>query len=1124
MGLDLQGGVEWLYKIRTDEIPKADQRDITQTTIDVIRRRVDPAGRLELDIRPRGKNRFYIQVPGKTSEEARRIEEKMQSAGKLVFCQVSSEETQKRQALGGEIVPGHRPFVARSEKDRTGRTVKRWYPVTFRELARLYSEKAYHVEDPLWWLLVKNKAEVTGEHLADVYPTSDDMGMRAIGFRFYGAGAKKFAYVTAKFAKTNEALAVILDNILYSAPRVTSRIAGPGIITGDFSADEQNDLIDILLAGSLPADIELEWKNYVGPALGEDSIRQGIKAAVIGIALVLIFMAIYYLFAGSVANFALLLNLLFVVGALSIMQVALTLPGIAALILTVGMSVDANVLIFERIREEKERGKTLRLAVRSGYERAFRTIVDANVTTLLAAMVLAIIGTGPIKGFAITLSIGIISSMFCALVVTRSIFEFLIERGLLKNLFMFRLVSEPKIRFSRIRHLALFCSVALIVLGLTIFVTRGDRKYDTDLTGGTRIDMELGVPLPTDEVRSRLSDIGYADAEVQSLEAAEQEGGVKGSRRFSIRVKKLSSERQQEKLLSDVSLAMKQAGLYDRVELVAANNLALTLSNPATEGRIRVALRDVGYTAADISRIVAEGVVGREFQVVPKSSSEEEKGKDVSTTILHTLKSILEHKEVGFTVGSEPLREMVPGKKPGQTEERTAVLMELLEFASRRGIREALIFDIIGQDVEALDVHGVAEDSGAEVIRHAKVYAPEDVLQTIVSSEKRTLNVPTFKREPKGGLRFTTEAPHSEEEIRERLGESLLSGILRIVAIDAPATRFSVQTTDTLRSSKIQEKIRDDITNIFSEEIAREGMEVRLEQLPKFPDFVEYADELHDSGFICAVLRLETPEMLQVVREQLARAGYEEALLLSGNYSSLARDEVDEVYLKLKADDLDSVREKLADTFEHPDPFRRVETIGTKVAGELKEKAFLALFVALVAIVFYIWFRFGEVKFGIAAIAALAHDVLMVMGGVAIADALSTTPVGEALMFKDIKINMQMIAAFLTIIGYSLNDTIVVFDRIRENMGGSRTHISPEIVDRSVNQTLGRTLLTSLTTLMVVVVLYLVGGPVIHGFAFALLLGVLVGTYSSVFIASPILIDWEPAMNIVGRVFRRSSK
>jgi SecD/SecF fusion protein len=170
--------------------------------------------------------------------------------------------------------------------------------------------------------------------------------------------------------------------------------------------------------------------------------------------------------------------------------------------------------------------------------------------------------------------------------------------------------------------------------------------------------------------------------------------------------------------------------------------------------------------------------------------------------------------------------------------------------------------------------------------------------------------------------------------------------------------------------------------------------------------------------------------------------------------------------------------------------------------------------------VFYIWFRFGELKFGIAAIVALAHDVLMTMGAIALADALSGTVIGNALGFRDIKINVEMIAAFLTIIGYSLNDTIVVFSRIRENIAGARKRIAVNVIDNSINQCLGRTVLTSLTTLVVVLTLYLVGGSVIHGFSYALIVGVVVGTYSSIFIASPILVDWEPIVAGIRKTFR----
>jgi SecD/SecF fusion protein len=219
--------------------------------------------------------------------------------------------------------------------------------------------------------------------------------------------------------------------------------------------------------------------------------------------------------------------------------------------------------------------------------------------------------------------------------------------------------------------------------------------------------------------------------------------------------------------------------------------------------------------------------------------------------------------------------------------------------------------------------------------------------------------------------------------------------------------------------------------------------------------------------------------------------------------------------------DKPELRDEIVQVFATPDPFQRLESVGKAVAGEMRNKAILAMIVALIAIVFYIWMRFGELKFGIAAIVALAHDVLMTMGAIAAADALSGTLVGRILGFTDIKINVEMIAAFLTIIGYSLNDTIVVFDRIRENLGGARRRkIDAEIVDLSVNQCLSRTLLTSLTTLIVVLTLYVIGGAVIHGFAFALIVGVVVGTYSSVFIASPILVDWDVITGFLGKLFR----
>jgi len=263
---------------------------------------------------------------------------------------------------------------------------------------------------------------------------------------------------------------------------------------------------------------------------------------------------------------------------------------------------------------------------------------------------------------------------------------------------------------------------------------------------------------------------------------------------------------------------------------------------------------------------------------------------------------------------------------------------------------------------------------------------------------------------------------------------------------------------------------------------------------------------------------------VQAIQAALDRAEQPEALVVEGdiNTAAVATRKVSEAVLKLKGEDdaLARVGRRITEAFSETDPFRSINTIGERVSKEMRNKAIYAVIVSCVAIIFYIWFRFGEVKFGLAAVCALIHDVLMTAGAVGVADALSGTGVGDLLGLSDIKVNVTMIAAFLTLIGYSINDTIVVFDRIRENMGGVRRRVDADIVDASVNQILSRTLLTSATTFMVLIVLYIVGGPVIHGFAFVMTFGVLVGTYSSIFIASPILIGWEAFMGGLRKAWR----
>ncbi|MBN2365873.1 MAG: protein translocase subunit SecD, partial [Calditrichaeota bacterium] len=287
--------------------------------------------------------------------------------------------------------------------------------------------------------LVEKEPELTGETIVDAYPQPGSgydpgsFGKFEASLEFNDEGARIFSRVTG--ANLQKRLAIVLDGVVHSAPVIQTKIRdGRARITGLETMEEAKDLSVVLKAGALPAPVRIMEERTVGPSLGRDSIRKGTNSALIGLLLVAIFMIIYYKFSGLVADIALIFNIIIIMGVMSYFHATLTLPGIAGIILTIGMAVDANVLIFERIREEMDKGKTVWSSIETGYGRAFITILDANVTTLIAGVVLYNFGSGPIKGFALTLMIGILASMFTAIFVTRTIFEFMLERKILKKL------------------------------------------------------------------------------------------------------------------------------------------------------------------------------------------------------------------------------------------------------------------------------------------------------------------------------------------------------------------------------------------------------------------------------------------------------------------------------------------------------------------------------------------------------------------------------------------------------------------------------------------------------------------------------------------------------------------
>lgn len=374
--------------------------------LETIRNRIDQFGVSEPDIRTQGENRILIQLPG--IKDAQRAKELIGRTAQLEF-KLLDETRDPQEFVRGNPPPGTELLWQISKNVETNRETKVPY-------------------------LVQKRTLLTGAYLTDAKVQIDSQYREPyVSINFDRKGARIFEKITGENVKKR--LAIVLDNTVYSAPVIQEKIGGgEARITGNFSTEEARDLAIVLRAGALPAPVNILEERTVGPSLGSDSIRMGLMSAIVGGILVVLFMVVYYKGAGVIANIALAFNILLIAAGLAAFQATLTLPGIAGIILTIGMAVDANVLIYERIREELRIGKTPYAAVNAGYDRASLTILDANVTTLIAALVLFQFGTGPVKGFAVTLSLGVISSMYTALFMTRMVFDYMLTHRHIKQI------------------------------------------------------------------------------------------------------------------------------------------------------------------------------------------------------------------------------------------------------------------------------------------------------------------------------------------------------------------------------------------------------------------------------------------------------------------------------------------------------------------------------------------------------------------------------------------------------------------------------------------------------------------------------------------------------------------
>ncbi|MCC7517594.1 MAG: protein translocase subunit SecD [Verrucomicrobiae bacterium] len=499
LGLDLKGGTSYTLELDLTRLESWRHKQALEKAIEILRKRVDRFGLSEPIIQPSGDNRIIVQIPGLSEADKASARSQLERVAYLELRLVH---------------PQNAAELARMESVHAG-------PPPGYELCTLTAKRAgrAEVEEKV---LVKIKPELTGKHLSRAAAMNGPGGYE-VAFELNDAGAEIFRRVTK--ANIGNRLAIILDKKLISAPVIQSEIGARGQITGDFDYREATDLANSL-ENPLETPLKVVEERGVDPSLGADSVRSGIRAGIVGLAAVVVFMGIYYLRAGLIANLALCVNIVLLLSTLAIFKFTLTLPGVAGIILTVGIAVDANVLIFERIREELRKGKAFAAAVDAGFNRAFGTIIDANMTTLITALVLAWLGTGPIQGFGYTLSAGVCTSVFAALVVSRLIMDAWLRWGQPQKLRMLSMVLDTKINFLGFKWPAYLLSGAIILGGAFSAWKKGNDIYGVDFTGGDSLTLRFTEKQDPGALRRTLEGHGFHETFIQYQREAKGGGEV----------------------------------------------------------------------------------------------------------------------------------------------------------------------------------------------------------------------------------------------------------------------------------------------------------------------------------------------------------------------------------------------------------------------------------------------------------------------------------------------------------------------------------------------------------------------------------------------------------------------
>ena len=984
LGPDIQGGTNLIYEIDKSSINDPNLRVTSKQFIAPIQKRINPSGMNDSVVRPAGDDKIEIIIADVDPTEIERIKQQITKTGLLQFRIVANGNDHeelinfaKKQAENpnidirlsrdvklankttGELeTAGIWRTLERDVKTgevrgySNGDTIRR--ARTGEILTPVLTGRPNDFED---WLdaqkigdvdillsLQKNGVpyvEVNGSDLARSGVEISKNGGYQVSFKMNTGGAEKMLKMTIANqpdATTNfkRRMAIVFSDLVITAPSLNSAIRAEGQIDGNFTLEYVKELVQYLSSGSLPGAISKQpiSENIVGATMGADAIAKGKWASWLGLLTTVLCVVAYYRFSGVIATIALLLNLAMILASMMLFRQPLTLAGLAGLVLSVGMSVDANVLVFERIREEREKNATSRMAIRNGFDRAWTTIFDSNLTTLISALVLYYVGTEQIKGFAITLIIGLAISMFTAVFFAHNLFE-IAERWGFAQLKMADWVNSAKrslvgagdIDFLSYRNIAYLISGALIAVGLLATFLRGREFLDIDFNGGTSVVFSLDKTMEPDRVR----------------------------------------------------------------------------------------------------------------EIAQKAFAEDEAGLPIQTTLTNVEMSDFQ---------------------------KNSVYKLDVSLKDQDQVRDRLLKGFNGDTGPKL----VTYDMKSKIVGKSRSSLRSDKLPLLVAYQDPAAQVPSTQ-EPTAQAPATAETPATAQT--PATAETPATAAGQEPAVSAPAEPTQPNPAPQLATA----------ANLSF-----------LDTLGSAPA------RLNASQIIEALVAAS-----QAVGRNLVDSQVELNPVSASDWTRTSEVGFSEWNIKLPFDEATTltVLDRMRDAIQTKPVFQSFSKIEGRVAGEMQQKAILGLLLSLVFITIYIWFRFNKVSYGVAAVIALVHDVLITVGLLAISHWLFK-PFGF-LLLDDFKISLTIVAAILTIIGYSLNDTIVVFDRIREVKGKS-PNLTEKMINASVTQTLSRTLLTSSTTIIAILLMYIWGGEGIHGFAFCLLVGIVVGTYSSIFVAAPILL------------------